>query len=70
MGGTPVSFRQRWKSGKSKQQTKVAALAEDTQYGEKQSYSAVFDRKGVLYTVAFDGTLRRYVGLHCQARVG
>ena len=35
-------------------------VAEDKDYGGAASYGAAFDRTGVLYTVAFDGKLRRY----------
>jgi hypothetical protein len=34
--------------------------AEDKDYGGKDLYGATFDRNGILYTVAFDGKLRRY----------
>jgi WD40 repeat protein len=34
--------------------------AEDEDYGGKDFYGATFDRNGILYTVAFDGKLRRY----------
>ncbi len=36
-------------------------VAEDKDYGGKRSYGATFDHAGVLYTVALDGKLRRYV---------
>jgi WD40 repeat protein len=35
-------------------------VAEDRDYGGQDAYGAAFDRAGVLYTVAFDGQLRRY----------
>ena len=35
-------------------------VAEDRDYGGEPSYGAAFDRAGVLYTVAYDGKLRRY----------
>jgi WD40 repeat protein len=35
-------------------------VAEDRDYGGKDAYGAAFDRAGALYTVAFDGKLRRY----------
>ena len=34
--------------------------AEDKDYGGKDFYAATFDRNGILYTVAYDGQLRRY----------
>ncbi|MGO9171268.1 MAG: TIR domain-containing protein [Rhodomicrobium sp.] len=35
-------------------------LAEDKDYGGKQSYGAAFGGNGALYTVAYDGAIRRY----------
>ena len=35
-------------------------LAEDKDYGGKSSYGAAFDSANRLYTVAFDGQIRRY----------
>ena len=35
-------------------------LAEDKDYGGKHSYGAAFDRANRLYTVAYDGLIRRY----------
>jgi WD40 repeat protein len=35
-------------------------VAEDKDYGGQDSYGAAFDRAGVLFTVAWDGKLRRY----------
>ncbi len=35
-------------------------LGEDGNYGGKDSYGAVFDKDNKLYTVAYDGQLRRY----------
>jgi hypothetical protein len=35
-------------------------VAEDEDYGGQDSYGAAFDRTGVLYTVSYDGNLRRY----------
>jgi Caspase domain/WD domain, G-beta repeat len=35
-------------------------VAEDKDYGGKDSYGAAFGRRGTLYTVAFDGKLRSY----------
>ena len=35
-------------------------LAEDKDYGGKDSYGAAFDGAGRLYTVAYDGQIRRY----------
>jgi WD40 repeat protein len=33
---------------------------EDTDYGGRDAYGAVFDKAGTLYTIAWDGRLRRY----------
>ena len=35
-------------------------LAEDKDYGGKDSYGAAFDSANRLYTVAYDGRIRRY----------
>jgi WD40 repeat protein len=35
-------------------------IAEDKDYGGKASYGAAFDDKGTLFTVGYDGKLRRY----------
>ena len=35
-------------------------LAEDKDYGGKDSYGAAFDGANRLFTVAFDGQIRRY----------
>jgi len=35
-------------------------VTEDKDYGGKESYGAAFDGTGTLYTVAYDGKLRRY----------
>ena len=37
-------------------------VTEDKNYGGESSYGAAFDNVGTLYTVAFDGRLRRYSG--------
>jgi WD40 repeat protein len=36
-------------------------VAEDKDYGGEDAYGAAFDRTGVLYTVSYDGKVRRYV---------
>jgi WD40 repeat protein len=35
-------------------------VIEDTDYGGRDAYGAVFDKAGTLYTIAWDGRLRRY----------
>jgi WD40 repeat protein len=40
--------------------TRWRLVTEDKDYGGKEAYGATFDRAGALYTVAFDGNLRRY----------
>ena len=35
-------------------------MLDDRDYGGQQAYGAAFDRMGALYTVAYDGKLRRY----------
>ena len=45
-------------------------LAEDKDYGDKDSYGAAFDSANRLYTVAYDGQIRRYdVDGHLEMKV-
>ena len=39
---------------------KLDVLAEDKDYGDKPSYGAAFDIANRLFTVAYDGQIRRY----------